>query len=361
MSYSLLNQKLPDYWSKELQSIAFLFGRPNSKGILKSIPEDFVVNEVMDVIPCGEGEHYWLDISKVKCNTEQLAKALAKFSSVSIRDVGYSGMKDYFAQTRQWFSVWKPKGGEPSWKEFKLDGVTIHQVIRHQRKIKRGTHKSNKFEIVIRNVTGDLSDIENRLERIVTLGVPNYFGQQRFGNNAENMSQVLDYFCGDKKVKSKHLRGILLSSARSWLFNEVVSARIKEGTFFKLHENEPTNLNSSSSIFKSVGDRAEHDRIVALDIHPTAPMWGVGLDKMLENYDRAKVFEWEQEVLNDYQVFQEGLERENLNYQRRAIRCALSELQWSFEHANKQTHLMLSFELLSGQFATSVLREVVLV
>jgi len=110
-------QNSPNIWSTKLEDLAYLYGKPQSKGQLKSIPEDFIVHEVMEVTPCGEGEHYWLDISKVKCNTEQVAKALAKFADVHVRDVGYSGMKDFFAQTRQWFSVWKPKGGQPAWQE----------------------------------------------------------------------------------------------------------------------------------------------------------------------------------------------------------------------------------------------------
>jgi len=192
----LLDEEPQCNWQKELVSLAYANQAPNVHAKLKVIPDDFIVTEKMDVVPSGEGEHYWLDISKTKCNTEQLAKALARFANVNARDVGYSGMKDFFAQTRQWFSVWKPKGGVPAWHEFKLDGVTVHQVVKHTRKIKRGTHRANHFDIVLRDIESsgsnvdDVDALEQRLLKIKTYGVPNYFGEQRFGRNADNMNQV---------------------------------------------------------------------------------------------------------------------------------------------------------------------------
>jgi len=269
-------------WQSELDAFEYAYAKPSVDGDLKTVPEDFKVTEVMPVIPSGEGEHYWLDISKVKCNTEQVAKALARFSGVKQRDVGFSGMKDFFAQTQQWFSVWKPKGGEPDWQSFKLDGVTIEQVIKHTRKIKRGTHKANLFEITIQNLTGSLSCLDDRLNMVKENGVPNYFGPQRFGNNAANMNQAVEMLVHAKKIKNRNMRGILLSSARSWLFNCVVSERIKKGTWRQLHENEPANLNGSNSTFNATLDETELARLRDHDIHPTAPMWGQESEKIMQ-------------------------------------------------------------------------------
>ena len=129
MTNSSFNQALskPEInWYEALQSLAYAQQKPVVSGDLKVAPDDFIVTELMDVIPSGEGEHYWLDISKTKCNTEQVAKQLARFANVAYRDVGYSGLKDFFAQTRQWFSVWKPKGGVPAWSEFTMDLSLIH-------------------------------------------------------------------------------------------------------------------------------------------------------------------------------------------------------------------------------------------
>ena len=348
-------------WLGALDNLAYANKRPQLKGILKSLPEDFQVTEMMEVEPCGEGEHYWLDVSKVKCNTEQVAKALAKFAHVSNRDVGYSGMKDFFAQTRQWFSVWKPKGGQPAWQEFSLEGVTIHRVEKHVKKIKRGTHAANKFRIVVRQIEGDLEELETRLIKVKEQGVPNYFGPQRFGRNGDNMQQAVDLFAGNKKIKSRHLRGILLSAARSWLFNEVVSGRVKDNSFLRLNENEPTNLHGSNSVFKSVGDGNEVKRLADLDIHPTAPMWGKGGQQFMQDYSASSLFDWEQNLMSPLSLLQEGLEQANLDYQRRSIRSIATNLQWSYEAINGETDLVVSFDLIPGQFATSILREIVVV
>ena len=340
-------------WNEILTQLSYANGKPEVRGVLKSTPEDFKVTELMDVVPSGEGEHYWLDISKVKCNTEQVAKALARFANVSPRDVGYSGMKDFFAQTRQWFSVWKPKGGEPAWHEFKLDGVTVHQAIKHSRKIKRGTHYANQFTIVIRDLEGDVSQLESRFAKVVEQGVPNYFGPQRFGRNADNMQQALDLFSGVKKVKSRHLKGLLLSSARSWLFNQVVSERVKQDCWQTLFAQEPVNLHATNSFFQSDGSDNETDRLSQFDIHPTAPMWGGRIDSMMSNCQ--DLLEWEQTVMSPYLCLQEGLEAAKVDYQRRSVRSVAKGFTWSIEGQS----LTVSFELIRGQFATSVLRELV--
>ena len=349
-------------WLAKLGELNYANQKPSLKGVLKSLPEDFKVTEVMDVELSGEGEHYWLDISKTKSNTEQVAKALAKFSNVSVKDVGYSGMKDFFAETRQWFSVWKPKGGQPAWDEFRTEGIVIHQVVKHSRKIKRGTHKANKFNIVIRDITGDLSELEKRLDNVKRDGVPNYFGAQRFGRNADNMRQAIDFFNGDKKIKSRNLKGILLSSARSWLFNQVVSGRVNQGSWQTLYENEPANLHASNSVFQTKGESDEGDRLKAFDIHPTTPMWGNGADQLMS--DCSELFEWEQSVMSPYSILQRGLEHAKLDYQRRSLRSIVSDMSWSIEavlgnDGLTNNYLVLSFELIRGQFATSVIRELV--
>ena len=349
-------------WSAELSKLSYVHQKPALNGLLKSLPEDFNVTEVMDVVPSGEGEHYWLDISKTKCNTEQVAKALAKFSNVSPRDIGYSGMKDFFAETRQWFSVWKPKGGQPAWQEFKTEGVVINQVAKHSRKIKRGTHRANKFNIIIRDIDGDLSELERRLSLVKRDGVPNYFGAQRFGRNTDNMRQAIDFFSGDKKIKNRNLRGILLSSARSWLFNQVLSARVSQGSWQQLHEGEPANLHATNSVFQTKGDGEVARRLAEFDIHPTAPMWGNGVNEVMAAC--PELVEWELSLMSPYSILQQGLENAKLDYQRRALRSVAKDMEWSiaprFDNAGSKTDcLALSFELIRGQFATSVLRELV--
>lgn len=351
-------------WPVELNNLAFAHGRPNIYGRIKATPEDFVVREIMDVTPCGEGEHIWLDVSKVRNNTDRVARELAKFAGVAFRDVGYSGIKDFQAVTRQWFSIWRPKGSDLNWSKFEVEGVTVNTVAQHSRKIKRSTHSRNYFEICVRGLgleqdaiavleSTSFMQLGTRLELIAAQGVPNYFGPQRFGRNGSNIPQALAMFAGTKRVKDRNIRGLLLSSARSCIFNRVLSARVLDDTWDNLFPAEPVNLDGSNSTFLAANLAEEQKRIRSLDIHPTAPMWGEGRAEFktacpaLENFEAA--------CLANYRELQHGLESARLAHQRRATRAVPRNLNWAF----KDDTLMLSFELLPGQYATSVLREIV--
>lgn len=342
-------------WQVLLAAQAYAYGKPTISGQIKSCPEDFRVIEVMDIQPSGEGEHHWLKITKTRCNTEQVAKALAQFAGVAVRDVGYSGMKDFQAVTTQWFSVWKPKGNVPEWGEFVMQGVSLETITRHTRKIKRGTHRANKFEITARNLQGDSESLLAKLELVKAQGVPNYFGAQRFGRGADNMRQASEMLLEGKKIKSRNLRGILLSSVRSWLFNQVVAQRVVQNSWQTLYANEPANLNGSNSVFSASNDAENLRRISDLDIHPTAPLMGDGADKVMR--DCLDLYQQEMTWLEPYAALINALQRARLNYQRRAIRSVADELQWSLEGAE----LFLSFTLQRGQFATSLLRELIVV
>lgn len=355
-------------WSSELRDLSRAYGLPQISGRLKVAPEDFIVTELMDIVPSGEGEHTWFDITKIRCNTDAVAKALARFASVAYRDVSYSGMKDFHAVTRQWFSVWRPKGEPLEWSEFALEGVQVNQIIQHARKIKRGTHRANAFSIrasslqlVDNSSTLSLEkNLEHRLNKIKLSGVPNYFGEQRFGRNVNNMRQAVGALVHDKRIKDRNLRGLLLSSARSWLFNRCVSARVSDGRWQMLFSNEPVNLNGSNSVFQAENTEQERSRLKQLDIHPTAPLWGDNADKNMQNC--LELADYEALVLSPLKLLLEGLEKARLEYQRRPIRSIANNLSWEFERDEheKVCGVVLSFELQSGQFATSLIREILI-
>lgn len=364
-------------WSQMLSELSYANGMPNVSSLIKERPEHFVVIEQMDVEPSGEGEHIWLDITKIRRNTDAVAKSLARFAGVANRDVGYSGMKDFNAVTRQWFSVWRPKGEPLNWSKYEYEGVELNRIVNHSRKIKRGTHRSNRFEIRLAGlkICGQSQDIQSllnqRLNTIQNQGAPNYFGPQRFGRNGGNMPQALALFRGEKRIKDRNLRSILLSSARSWLFNSVLSKRVENGTWQILYRGEQANLDSSNSVFTVEDVLLESDRLKALDIHPTAPLWGQrsgaqSNDTLQSNAsilasESSKLARIEQDVLEQYSELTRGLEAARLDYQRRPLRVIAKQLNWQYEQvSDEQLDCILSFELNRGQFATSVLRELVL-
>lgn len=340
-------------WLLDLEQLAFAHGGQAGSAVLKAKVEDFRVTEIMDVEPSQEGEHVWLDVTKTKANTDQAAKAIARFAGVAYRDVSYSGMKDYFAVTRQWFSVWMPRGPHPQWEAFEHPDIAIHKVARHHKKLRRGLHQGNRFEILLRDLQVDKSGLENRLEAVGAQGVPNYFGLQRFGRLAGNLPQSYAMLVDGKRIKNKNLRGLLLSSARSWLFNRVVSARVSEQSWDTLYPHEPTNLQGSNSVFLAEQDVTLEARLKALDIHPTAPLWGDGAEQsMLKS---PALHEWERAQLGDFQDLMQGLVDARVAYQRRPLRSVVNDLSWELD----DTRLKLKFTLIKGQFATSVLRELV--
>lgn len=344
---------VPD-WQTIAPAWHYAHGKPVIAGQIKLKPEDFKVVENLGFTPDADGEHIWLYISKIKQNTESVAKALAKHANVAYRDVGYAGLKDYQAFTAQWFSIYKPGGDSIDWNTFVMPGVKVEKSQRHNRKLRRGTHKSNSFEIRLREVNGDLSEIDRHIGLIKEFGVPNYFGSQRFGRDMNNLRQIHDAFDNNKRIKNRHIQGLLYSAARSWLFNCIVSKRIENGTWNKLYNSEPANLDGTNSVFRSEDPKLEANRLLELDIHPTAPMWGRVKQDHLMQYQQLSDFE--RSEINEYLVLAEGLEKAGLEYQRRPIRMKVGNLSYS----QKADTVTLKFDLTRGQYATSVLRELVL-
>jgi len=331
----------------------YVFGKPSSYGTIKRTPEDFRVTENLGVKPDGTGEHIWLHITKRRQNSDTVAKALARYVNVAYRDVGYSGQKDFQAITQQWFSIYLPKKIDIDWGGFSLEGVVIDEINQNKRKIKRGTHQSNSFEIIVRDITDDNSELTERLSLIRQQGVPNYFGEQRFGRERRNINQAYSLLVEGKRFKDRNLKGLLYSSARSWLFNSVVSKRIEQGSWDTLYDSEPVNLNNSASVFNADDDERLNTRLLELDIHPTAPLWGKFSSDIVKEY--GELHEFEVKVLEPYTDFCNGLEQAGLKYQRRPIRLSVNDFEYSFSENN----LRLCFDLSKGQFATSVLRELI--
>ena len=341
----------PVDWQSIANDWEYAYGKPEATGKIKVEPADFKVIEYLGFEPSGQGEHVWLHVSKVKQNTDKVAKALARFSNVAYKDVSYSGLKDFFAETDQWFSIWLPKQGTldslSDWSDCKMQGVTINRIERHAKKLRRGSHRSNQFRLVIRDFEGDYSQFQERCSLIVKSGVPNYFGAQRFGRDFSNMSQARRMLVDQEVVASRNLRSMLFSAARSWIFNCIVSKRLEQGTWSSLYPFEPANLNATNSVFISDESEELTDRLELLDVHPTAPLVGQKND--------TNLLEVEQSVIDLYDDLHQGLLESGLSYTRRPIRLKVTSL-----NVDKiDSGILLEFELQRGQFATSVLRELI--
>ncbi|TDF38669.1 tRNA pseudouridine(13) synthase TruD [Alteromonadaceae bacterium M269] len=328
---------------------AYLYGAPKAIGVFKSQAEDFQVEEQLGYELTGEGEHIYVWLQKQNLNTAFVAEQLAKQLNLPLRNVSYAGRKDKHALTRQWFGLHVPGKLDPNFDQFQLEGASILKTIRHNKKLKVGNLKGNRFDIRLREIENP-QDIDQRLNSIQQGGVPNYFGPQRFGNNGSNLRLGLMLSKGEA-IRNRNKRNLAISALRSWLFNQLTSLRIEQGNFSTLLDGDAVILNGSNSFFINDGtDLTLNDRIKDRDALLSAPLWGKG---ELNSTEAAN--EFEAHAASNYADICQSLEELGLEQQRRAISLYPENLTWKLQ----DNLLTLSFELPSGCFATSVLREVV--
>lgn len=341
---------------KAIHELAFAYGSPVATGCLRQIPEDFHVTEIPLVEPAGDGEHAWLYIRKREANTAWIAKQLAHVAGVRERDVSYAGLKDRHAVTEQWFSVHLPGQADPDWPAINSDEIEVLETTRHTRKLRRGTLRGNVFRIVIRELAANSAvnreQLAQRLEQIAADGVPNYFGEQRFGIEGRNLQLANKLFSGAALKLKRPLRSLVLSAARSFLFNRVLAVRVEDKNWNAALAGDVLQLDGTHSIF--VADNIDADieqRIAAKDLHPTGPLPGQG-----GSQPTSRAGDIETAVLDQYPSWGEGLLKAGLKADRRSLRLVVSEMAWEWQGDNILT---LKFRLPPGAYATSVLREIV--
>jgi tRNA pseudouridine13 synthase len=331
---------------------AYAYDGPDSTGKIKTIPDDFVVEEQLPFEPEGAGEHSFLLIEKCGENTEYVARLLARFAGVRQRDVSYAGLKDRHARTIQWFSIWLPGKDDPDWKLAETDTIKIIKNLRHIRKLKRGILSGNDFKIRIRDWQGDKLRFENQLLQIKELGIPNYFGLQRFGYQGQNINKAIAMFQG-AKVKREQ-RSIYLSATRSYLFNQLLAKRIEAGNWNQAVSGDCFIFDQSNSYFKTDElDDSLFQRIKAGEIHPTGLMFGKG-----ESETTGLVHDIEKNNVDSNPLLTDGLVKYDLSQGRRSLRVCVDNLNWEFQ---QNSTVMISFSLPAGSYATSLLRELIII
>lgn len=329
---------------------AYAYGGAQSQGTIRNTPDDFIVNEIQSFEFSGTGEHAFVLIEKCSENTDYVARLLARFAGVRQRDVSYAGLKDRHARTRQWFSVWLPGKPDPDWEAINSETIKVCQATRHSKKLKRGSLAGNQFIICVRDWVGDKAVLEQQLQTIKIQGVPNYFGEQRFGREGANIAKAIALFSGEKV--SRNLRSIYLSAARSYLFNHILSERVANNSWNHALPGDVLMFDNSNSFFKAEAlDESILQRVAQLDAHPTGVLWGKGSCQT-----EAQVALLEQQVIDQFGELSQGLVAFGVEQGRRALRSQLHELEWQFIDS---TALELSFTLNPGCYATVFLRELV--
>lgn len=325
-------------------------GEPVLEAVIRRVPEDFIVEEIDAFAASGSGEHLLLTVRKRGMNTAFAAKQIAQWAGVEDSAIGYAGLKDRHALTRQRFSVWLPKKVAPDVATLQVDGLQVLDAHWHARKLPRGALAGNHFVLTLRDVRGDRAVIETRLHTIAARGVPNYFGEQRFGRAGGNIAAALAMFAGRRMRREQ--RSMLLSAARSQLFNQVLDARVQANAWDLPLQGDVWILDGSRSVFgPEPMDGVLQERLDAFDIHPSAALWGIG---DLRSADQVRALELD--ALADAQSMRlrAGLERAGLKQERRATRLQVAGMQWQWLDSDV---LQLQFALPAGTYATAVLDE----
>lgn len=305
----------------------FAYGPPFARALFRSEMLDFQVEELSGLEPSGEGEHCLLHVRKVGENTAWLAGKIAALAGVKAADVGYFGRKDRYAVTSQWFSVYLPGSSErePDWTQLNSATVTLLASARHNKKLRLGQHLSNRFVIRLRQVqVGDRSALESRLRQVMHAGVPNYFGEQRFGRGGNNLAQAQRLLVERCPIRDRQQRSMALSAARSWLFNQVLALRVEQSCWTRILGGDPWEVASG-------------------------PLWGRG-----RPLSKEVTLELEQQALTPWSNWCAGLEHVGLSQERRTLLLRPEEASWRW----LEDDLELSFTLPPGTFATAVLREI---
>lgn len=340
----------------------YAWSKPQITGELKTSPQDFYVEEELGFEPEGKGEHLYLFIEKQGVNTEFLARLIAKHANIAANKVTYSGVKDRHAVTRQWFCLHVLNQ--------ELDGTQLLQAInddlhedesaklvqmaRHPRKLKVGVHKTNRFVLRIRNLAGDVTDLEDRLALVSLEGVPNYFGPQRFGIQGNNLIQGQRWLAKSPSPKKRLTKteSFWLSAIRSWFFNQALSDQVASGLWGQVFIDDRVQLQGTQSAFKVDDINANLlRRLHQLDLHPQIPLLNTGAlgdTSVLRAHSMSQSWAGNETLV-------EQLNRLSLGREQRAARVIPENMVW--ELLNEQ--LIVQFSLPKGSFATSVLRELI--
>ncbi len=381
-------------------------------GVIKEYPEDFQVEEIPSYLPCGFGEHCYLTIEKQGITTLEAISRIAKKLKVSEREIGYAGMKDAVGVTRQTISVqWLAPEKALS---LELDGVKVVSALRHSNKLKLGHLKGNRFCVVIRGVSGAISELVPAILAILsTRGVPNYFGYQRYGAQGNShligaamlrrdwrecvnqligdpsavrdeewsaaicayqqgdLGEALRFFprhCRSERdvlqrlaarpgeyekafsVVHPRLKKLYLSAAQSFLFDQTVARRIEGIDEVMAGDLACKHVNGACFLVEDAA--AEQERAAAFEISASGPMFGCKMKR-----PEGPAWELEYEILEragvDLPAFDMpgGLRMEG---ERRPLRVPAGDLSW----CSAGDTVSVEFTLPKGAYATSLLREI---
>lgn len=325
---------------------------PAAGGLFKSVPEDFEVEEIPAYEPSsevGSDEHLFLWVEKRGRSTPDVAKLIARHVGAQERDVSWAGLKDRQGITRQYLCL--PSKFEAKMVGFEAPGVTILRSARHRNKLKSGHLRGNRFTLVVRDVN-DLEAAKASLEQLKTFGIPNFFGDQRFGRDGENAAKGKAILIAGGRHRDRFERKLFLSAYQSLLFNDVLAQRIRAGTFAKALVGDVLKKHETNGEFVCADAGVDQPRVDSFEVSPTGPIFGPSMRSAegVPGEIEAAALAAENVTVATFDAG--GRETEGT---RRLFRVPLVGLE---VEALPERALRLKFDLPAGAYATVLLREV---
>ncbi len=336
---------------------------PGIGGVLRTTDDDFRVDEIPAYEPVGSGDHVFICIEKRGLTTPAAASRIAEAADVPVRDVGWAGMKDRHAVTRQYLSLPPPATPEAV-RELDWDDLHIVSASRHRHKLRTGHLRGNRFVIRLRQTEVAAEVAAERASAVLahlarSPGSPNWFGSQRFGAQGDNADIGRALVAGEPMPRGRSPRGrqkrMYVSALQAQLFNEYLRRRIVDGVYRQALAGDIMQKRDSGGLFVCDDVDTDQARLGAGDIAPTGPMYG---HRLREPPPDSAARERETQVLAD-----SGLSREDFARvgklgvgTRRVIGVSIRDIA-AITVAERA--IEVSFTLPAGAYATAVLREVV--
>ncbi len=335
---------------------------PGLGGKIKTIPDDFEVEEIPAYEPSGQGDFLYLWIEKRDMGAEFFERQIARRLDIPVGEVGAAGLKDRRAVTRQMISV--PASVEARLAQLDGDGIKVLRVSKHTNKLRSGHLHGNRFRILIRAATvrgwdegeslpngrGSLNDL---LNRILQQGLPNFYGPQRFGRDGETLQLGLALVRGErpsKPVRSPFLKKLTLSAAQSALFNHALAQRMRDGLLRRVLPGDVMCKIPFGGMFVAEDIDAEQRRFDAREIVTAGPIFGrktfaAASEAAQREASALSAFGLTPNSFAGFGKLLQGTRRHNLVYP--------GELAAAIETDG----IRLTFTLPAGSYATMLLRE----
>jgi tRNA pseudouridine13 synthase len=320
-------------------------------GKIRTLPEDFRVDEVPAYPPAGQGTHLFVRFEKRNLTTREAVTRIATALQVNPRDAGVAGQKDKHALTTQWASF---QGATPEAAlGLALTDIRILEASLHPHKLRTGHVRANRFVLLVRDTT-DVTSAREVLAHLERIGLPNYYGEQRFGVGERNVTRAYAMVRGEiAPPRDRFERKLLMSALQSALFNEWLALRIEDGLFESAVPGDVWRKESTGGLFTDDDAALSLQRMQAWEISPTGPMFGAKMRRPEGEADAR-----EQAILARSGVDIDMLAR-HAKYGEGTRRSArVRPVDCSCELDQEGSALRLGFELPSGAYATTLLREV---